>query len=117
MLGIREMCMSSSENEEEPETLGPFFDAHYSQLLKFLPDNDIATMSILNQKWNQRVESHKIWMSLLQAMQKKNPAKKELKKVVESVSKPVAKPVKEHKKIEEKAKPTQPVVSNEKFSK
>jgi hypothetical protein len=36
---------------------------------------------------------------------------------VDSVSKPVAKPVKELKKIEEKAKPTQPVVSNEKFSK
>lgn len=71
MIGIREMCMSSEEQEEEEdnETLGPFFETHYSRILNFLPPQDIKMMSTLNQKWNERVESHKIWNSLLGALQ------------------------------------------------
>ena len=70
MLGIREIWKlaasdsdsdDSDKSEIKDETLGPFFDQHYSQLLNFLPEEDITTMSILNQKWNQRVETHKIF--------------------------------------------------------
>lgn len=112
--------MSSTDNEEEPETLGLFFDTHYSQLLKFLPNKDVVTMSILNQKWNQRVESHKIWMSLIGAMQSKNPAKKEIKKIIDAPAKSSVKAsvitTKEVITKLEKSKPQQPVVNKDKFS-
>ena len=92
MIGIREMCMSSEEQEEEEdnETLGPFFETHYSRILNFLPPQDIKMMSTLNQKWNERVESHKIWNSLLGALQgnkKTKPKQQETaqKKVAEQL--------------------------------
>lgn len=83
MIGIREMCMSSEEQEEEQdnETLGPFFETHYSRILNYLPPRDVKMMSTLNQKWNERVESHKMWNSLLAAFQgdkKKAPKQQDL---------------------------------------
>jgi hypothetical protein len=76
-----EMWMSSSENEQEDETLGPFFDKYYSNLLNFLPHKDVTTMSILNQKWSQRVEAHQIWSDLLDSVKQLNTNKKITKKI------------------------------------
>jgi hypothetical protein len=73
--------MSSSENEQEDDTLGPFFDKHYSNLLNFLPHKDISTMSILNQKWSQRVEAHQIWSDLLDSVKQLNTKKNITKKI------------------------------------
>jgi hypothetical protein len=73
--------MSSSENEQEDETLGPFFDKYYSNLLNFLPHKDVTTMSILNQKWSQRVEAHQIWSDLLDSVKQLNTNKKITKKI------------------------------------
>lgn len=57
-------------------------------------------MSIVNQRWNQRVEAHKIWASLMDAVNKKNPSKKETKPVNKSkpttnsnTTKPIHKPI------------------------
>lgn len=75
MMSLKEMCMSSESETEDNETIGPFFESHYSQLLKFLPSDDISTMSILNSKWNQRVESHKIWSSLMATVEGTKPKK------------------------------------------
>lgn len=82
MLGIREICAlssSDSEEEHEQETLGPFFEMHYSKMLNYLPKEDMITMSILNQKWNQRVESHKIWTSLIDSVKGKDTDSKSKK--------------------------------------
>lgn len=74
--------MSSSENEQEDETLGSFFDKNYSNLLNFLPQKDVATMSILNQKWSQRVEAHKIWTDLVDSVNEKKTKKNIIKKIL-----------------------------------
>jgi hypothetical protein len=75
------MWMSSSDNEQEEETLGLFFDKYYSNLLNFLPHKDISTMSILNQKWSQRVEAHQIWSDLLDSVKQLNTNKNITKKI------------------------------------
>lgn len=71
MLGLRDMLKMDSDSDsdlENVETLGPFFNKHYSQLLKFLPQEDINTMSILNKEWNKRVDSYNIFASLVNAL-------------------------------------------------
>ena len=103
--------MSSDEEEQNDEVLGTFFDAHYSQLLNFLPSEDIKMMSVLNQKWNQRVESHKMWVSIMSTIQgnkMKIPKKEE--KIVEKVTH-------KEKKIERNTNQSNNLVKESKLSK
>ena len=70
---------SEESEEEEEEVLGLFFQKHYSKLLEYLDEEDVVTMSILNKKWNERIDSHKIWVALMGAIQGKKPKNKEAK--------------------------------------
>jgi hypothetical protein len=78
-------------------------------LLKFLPHEDVATMSILNRKWSKRVESYKIWNSLIRSVCPNRP-KNTQKSSIKKVEKTVQKPKEEAKKLETANKAPEPKI-------